>query len=102
MFYVAYSSFGGPGGGDVEGVRAMISSQQLYARGQRVPIQLTRFLVVFRDVEEPVFILATCSGSDEDASRFLDTGRGLFSLGIGVSFVAQGSLRGMFQYKKRA
>lgn len=96
MFYVAYSSFGGPGGGDVEGVRAVLSSQQLHAHGQRVPIQLIRFLMVFRGIEEPIFILAICSGSDEDASRFLATGRGLFSLGTGLSFVVQGSLRGMF------
>ncbi len=63
---------------------------------QEVPIQVGRFLVVLRGVVEPVFILATCSVSDEDASRFLGTGRGLFSLRIELSFVAQGSLRAMF------
>ncbi len=69
--------------------------------GQGLSLQALRFLVVFRGVVEPLLILATSSVSDEDASRFLGNGSGLLSLRIGLSFVAQGSLRAMLPKSRK-
>jgi hypothetical protein len=57
--------------------------------------QFARFLVVMRGEEDLLLIISVLAVSEEEASRFFGAARGLVSLTIGLSLVAQGSLRGM-------
>jgi hypothetical protein len=90
-----YSSTGGPGGGEVEGVRAMSSDQQSHSWQRMAALQLARFLVGLRGVEDLLLILSFIAVSEEEASCLFGAARGLISLTMGLSLVAQGSLRGM-------
>lgn len=75
-------------------MRAVRTGQHLHVMGM-VPIQLARFLVPFKDLEDLRLLLSTLSSSEEDASRFFGARRGCFSLTAGLSLVAHGSLRGI-------
>lgn len=99
MIAETYSSSGGPSGGEVEGVRAATSDQPMHSGVRTVAVQLDLFLVAFIGVEELLLILSGPLSSEEEAVHFccFGAGRGLFSLTIGLSFVAQGSFRGMVQ-----
>lgn len=66
-------------------------------------VQFKRFLLSLRGVEDLLFVLAALSLSVVEASAsasalaFLSARRGRCALTTGLSFVAQGSFRGMIE-----
>jgi hypothetical protein len=67
-----------------------------------VAVQLDLFLVSVTGLEKLLLVLSGPSSSEEAAAgfRFWGAGRGLFSLTVGLSFVAQGRVRGMLDLGK--